>query len=70
MKVLLIGGTGLISSEVSKLALENGIELYLMNRGSKREFEELGASYIVCDINDEEPPLSPGFSNLAGSFQN
>lgn len=53
MKALFIGGTGLISSAISKLALEKGIELYLLNRGSKREFEKLGAHYIVCDINDE-----------------
>ncbi len=34
MKVLFIGGTGLISTAVSKLAVKEGIELYLLNRGS------------------------------------
>lgn len=33
MKVLFIGGTGLISEAVSKLAVEKEIELYLFNRG-------------------------------------
>ena len=32
MKVLFIGGTGIISTAVSKLAVEKGIELYLLNR--------------------------------------
>ncbi len=32
MKVLFIGGTGLISSACSELALERGIELYILNR--------------------------------------
>jgi uncharacterized protein YbjT (DUF2867 family) len=32
MKVLFIGGTGLISQAVSKLAVERGIELYLFSR--------------------------------------
>lgn len=33
MKVLFIGGTGVISSACSKLAVEKGIDLYLLNRG-------------------------------------
>ena len=33
MKVLFIGGTGKISSACVQLALEQGIELYLLNRG-------------------------------------
>ncbi len=33
MKVLFIGGTGKISSACSRLAVERGIDLYLLNRG-------------------------------------
>ncbi|MBT3338688.1 MAG: SDR family oxidoreductase [Anaerolineae bacterium] len=33
MKVLFIGGTGIISSACSRLAIERGIELYHLNRG-------------------------------------
>jgi len=33
MKVLFIGGTGIISSACSRLAVERGIELYHLNRG-------------------------------------
>jgi nucleoside-diphosphate-sugar epimerase len=33
MKVLFIGGTGRISSACSQLAVERGVELYLLNRG-------------------------------------
>ena len=58
MKALFIGGTGLISTAVSRLALERGIELYLLNRGSKRELESLGAHYLVADINDPEAAAS------------
>ena len=35
MKVLFIGGTGNISTSVSKLAIEQGVDLYLLNRGKK-----------------------------------
>ncbi|MBN2411040.1 NAD-dependent epimerase/dehydratase family protein [candidate division KSB1 bacterium] len=34
MKVLFIGGTGIISSACSRLAVDKGIDLYLLNRGS------------------------------------
>ncbi len=33
MKILFIGGTGIISSACSQLAVERGFELYLLNRG-------------------------------------
>lgn len=54
MKVLFIGGTGLISEAVSKLALERGIELYLFNRGKRDEFVPDGAKVIKGDIRDPE----------------
>lgn len=51
MKVLLIGGTGIISSAVSKLAVAKGIELYHFNRGkSHRKIE--GVKHIYGDIRN------------------
>jgi nucleoside-diphosphate-sugar epimerase len=52
MKALFIGGTGLISSAVSRLAVERGIELTLLNRGQKGEFFPRGAQQIVADHRD------------------
>jgi nucleoside-diphosphate-sugar epimerase len=52
MKVLFIGGTGLISQAVSKLAVEKGIELYLLNRGQRNDFVPDGAHVITADIRD------------------
>ncbi|AIQ51810.1 SDR family oxidoreductase [Paenibacillus sp. FSL R7-0331] len=52
MKVLFIGGTGLISEAVSKLAVAQGIELYLFNRGERDEFVPEGAQVIRGDIRD------------------
>ena len=49
MKVLFIGGTGNISTSVSKLAIERGIDLYLLNRG-KRGPAIPGAKSIFGDI--------------------
>jgi nucleoside-diphosphate-sugar epimerase len=53
MKVLFIGGTGIISSACSQLAVERGIDLYLLNRGqtSKRPVPE-GAEVLIGDIRN------------------
>jgi nucleoside-diphosphate-sugar epimerase len=53
MKVLFIGGTGLISSAVSPFAIEQGIDLYLLNRGNRPTQVPAGATVITADINDE-----------------
>ncbi len=52
MKVLFIGGTGLISEAVSKLVVEKGIELYLFNRGQRTDAIPQGAHVITGDIRD------------------
>jgi len=51
LKVLFIGGTGNISTSVSKLCVKNGIDLYLLNRGT-RKVEIPGAKVITTDINN------------------
>lgn len=50
MKVLFIGGTGNISTAVSKLCVERGIDLYLLNRG-KRKVQIKGAKKIIADVS-------------------
>jgi len=52
MKVLFIGGTGIISSGVSPRVVESGMELYLLNRGQRAEFVPPGARQIVADIRN------------------
>lgn len=52
MKVLFIGGTGVISSACSQLALERGNELYLLNRGESVRPVPSGAKLIQADVHD------------------
>ena len=52
MKVLFIGGSGIISSASSALALERGIELYLLNRGQSPRSIPEGAKVLHGDIRD------------------
>ena len=50
MKVLFIGGTGIISSACSELALQRGIELYMLNRGQSSRPVSEGARVMRGDI--------------------
>lgn len=52
MKVLFIGGTGIISSACSELAIQRGYELYLLNRGQSRRPTPAGARLLPGDIRD------------------
>ena len=52
MKVLFIGGTGVISSACSRLAVNRGIDLYLLNRGQTERPIPEGAQVLRGDIRD------------------
>ena len=53
MKVLLIGGTGNISSAVTTLLSQQGHEVWLLNRGNRHGEILTGVQQIVADINNE-----------------
>jgi nucleoside-diphosphate-sugar epimerase len=52
MKVLFIGGTGNISTAVSKLAVAKGIDLYHLNRGKANQQGIPGVKNLLADINE------------------
>ena len=53
MKVLFIGGTGIISSACSELAVREGIDLCLLNRGQTIDRPApIGATVLFGDIRD------------------
>jgi nucleoside-diphosphate-sugar epimerase len=52
MKALFIGGTGVISSACSRLAVARGIDLYLLNRGRTGRPIPAGAHLLHGDIRD------------------
>jgi len=53
MKVLFIGGTGIISTASTRLAAERNIELTLLRRGQRRADIPENVRTIVADIADE-----------------
>lgn len=54
MKVLFIGGTGIISTACAARAVEKGIDLTLLNRGKSVRPPAEGARTIVSDIHDPD----------------
>jgi nucleoside-diphosphate-sugar epimerase len=52
MNVLFIGGTGIVSSACTRLALQRGIKLTLLRRGQHRADWLAGAETVQADIND------------------
>lgn len=54
MKVLFIGGTGIISSACSRLAVARGIELYHLRRGQTSRPVPAGIQILEGDIRDPE----------------
>jgi len=65
MKVLFIGGTGLISSACSDLALKRGMELFILNRGqsTKHPVSE-GAHPLVGDVHQDESGIDALLKDL------
>ena len=54
MKILLIGGTGTISSAITRQLAETKHEIYLLNRGNRNADVPENVKVIVADINNEE----------------
>jgi nucleoside-diphosphate-sugar epimerase len=55
MKILFIGGTGIISTAISKKLIKSDEhELYLINRGNRNNCLPDGYEPITCDINNEK----------------
>lgn len=59
MKILFIGGTGLISSACSELALRRGLDLYILNRGKLHKHPPpSGAHLLTADVYTDEAGIA------------
>jgi len=56
MKVLFVGGTGIISTACTRLAVTKGMQVTLLNRSRSGSIP--GCSQLVADINDEPAVLA------------
>ena len=57
MRILLIGGTGTISSAITRQLAATGHDLWLINRGSRKNEVPENVKQVICDINDEAEVL-------------
>ena len=57
MKILLIGGTGTISSAITRQLAASGHDLWLLNRGNRRNEVPASVRQVICDIDDEAEVL-------------
>jgi nucleoside-diphosphate-sugar epimerase len=53
MNVLLIGGTGVLSTAVTNEALRNGIHITMINRGKRKKYIPQGVELIKADKDDK-----------------
>ncbi len=54
MKILIIGGTGILSKDVSKEAIKQGHEVYCINRGKHKELQNVESHVIYGDIRNKK----------------
>ena len=54
MKILIIGGTGTISSAITRQLAAAGHDLWLLNRGNRKSEVPENVRQVIADINDEE----------------
>ncbi len=57
MKILLIGGTGTISSAITRQLAASGHDLWLLNRGNRKSEVPASVKQVIVDINDEQQVL-------------
>lgn len=54
MRILIIGGTGTISTAISRRLADKGHQLYILNRGNANDTLQSHIKFIKADINDEK----------------
>ena len=54
MKILILGGTGILSTDFTKWCIDQGNEVFLVNRGKKKEFIDKRANLFIADLRNED----------------
>jgi nucleoside-diphosphate-sugar epimerase len=58
MRILLVGGTGVLSTDVAIEAIDSGHELYILNRGNRKSDYIALDNVIMADIRNEKQSLA------------
>lgn len=54
MKILIIGGSGILSSAVVDACIAKGYDVTMLNRGTNNQYINKNAKLIICDVRDEK----------------
>ncbi len=65
MKALFIGGTGTISGGITRRALSLGWDIWLLNRGTRKESVPRGVNALYGDINADEDKIAELIEGLS-----
>lgn len=57
MKILIVGGTGTISSAITRQLAASGHDLWLLNRGNRKDEVPANVKQIITDIDNEHEVL-------------
>ncbi|WP_346920344.1 NAD-dependent epimerase/dehydratase family protein [Clostridium sp. UBA7339] len=52
MKVMLVGGTGVLSKDIARQCIEDKIDLYMINRGKRLQYAPENVHVIIGDISN------------------
>lgn len=53
MRILILGGSGVLSTDFTKLCIDLKNEVYIVNRGKRRNFIDERANLIIADLREE-----------------
>ena len=67
MKILIIGGTGTISSAITRQLAVSGHDLWLLNRGTRKDEVPANVRQVITDI-DNEAEVAPEGYDLTGNL--
>ncbi len=54
MKILILGGTGILSTDFTKKCIDEENDVYMLNRGIHNKFLDARAKYIIGDLRSED----------------
>ena len=54
MKILILGGSGILSTDFTKLCTDQGNDVYMVNRGKRKGLIDERANLIIADLRSED----------------
>ena len=69
MEILLIGGTGILSSEICANAIKKGYNVTILNRGLRKDFINKEARFVKADIRNDTVDIIKNKINIHKKYR-